>query len=495
MESMGGRRRRGLLPALLLIAVGASAALLYTSRRSFEPAEFTQDDPAVAALRAQAQGTNIIILVLDAVRAGHVGCYGYRRPTTPNIDRLAEQCLLFENHFSQSSETKSSTSSLFTSQYCDTHLADGPRRLIDGTFTLHQGLADAGFRTVLLSANLKATPLYATGMDFQEAVYDRDLKASAEGDEAIYDPAVLVRAFGQWLESNREDQFYAYLHFVPPHYPYRQPEEMTELFVGGVHPEFERGGFPFPESSGRQPPPPPPLPQWIDLYDANLRYGDWAVGETVKLLDQAGILQDTLLIVTSDHGESFGEHGHIWHGRYVSDEMVHIPLLVKLPGGAGPPRRTSALTQVIDLLPTICDLYRVPYPKDDVQGRSLLPLIAGLEGSANEYVYSRAGGRPSKYLVRTATDSLILYSNGEWRALYDLVSDPGQRVNILAQRRGRGNELVAIFESFADRQRRPPLDFLDPNAKMSPLPKVKDLNLSPEDQQRVRAIANLGYLR
>jgi arylsulfatase A-like enzyme len=496
MELKGGRRRRGwLLGLLLLIAVGAGTALLHTRGRGFDPAEFTPNGPAVAAVREAVAGSNIVIVVLDAVRADHVGCYGYPRPTTPSIDRLAEQSLLFEQHFSQSSETKSSTSSLFTSQYCDTHLADGPRALIEGTFTLQEGLAAAGFRTVLLSANLKATPLYGTGMDFQEAIYDRDLEAILEGEEKLYDPAVLVRAFRGWLEQNSGDRFYAYLHFIPPHYPYRQPAEMTELFAGQEHPEFERGELEFPDSSGVQPPTPPPLPEWINLYDANLRYGDWAVGETIKLLDDAGALDNTLLIVTSDHGESFGEHGHIWHGRDVRDEMVHIPLLIKLPGGGIPARRIGALTQVIDVLPTICDLYGVPYPADGVQGRSLLSLMAGNEEAVNEHVFSRGGGRPSKYLVRTGSAALILYSNGEWRALYDLISDPGQKANVFTRQEDRGGELVSVFRSFAEEQRRPPVDFVDPAAQMPPLPKVKALGLSPEDQARVRAIADLGYLR
>jgi arylsulfatase A-like enzyme len=424
-----------------------------------------------------------------------VGCYGYPRPTTPNIDRLAGESYLFEWHFSQSSETKSSTSCLFTSQYCDTHLADGPRALIDGTFTLQQGLVEAGFHTVLLSANLKATPLYGVGLDFQEAVYDRDLEAIAEGDEKLYDPAVLLRAFRTWLSENGEDRFYAYLHFLPPHYPYRQPAEMTAPFEEGDPPHFEPGGFEFPDSSGTQPPEPPPVPDWINLYDGNLRYGDWAVGQTVDLLEEAGVLDSTLLIVTSDHGESFGEHGHIWHGRDVRDEMVHVPLLVRMPGGGLPAHRISALTQTIDMLPTICDLYGAPYPADGVQGRSLLPLLAGTEDSVNQSIHARAGGSPSKALLRTQTESLILYSNGEWRALYDLESDPGQRTNVYTRQRERAEELVAAFQSYAQEQRRPPMDFVDPNAEMTPLPKVRDLGLSPEDQARVRAIADIGYLR
>ena len=136
------RRRWALLVVVCLAA--AIAGGLYLSSRRFRSAEFTPGNPAVDALRQSVRDANIVILVLDATRADHLGCYGYPRETTPNIDRLAKSSVLFESHFSQSAETKSSTSCLLTSQYCDTNLADGPRAFIPGTFTMEAGLEAAG---------------------------------------------------------------------------------------------------------------------------------------------------------------------------------------------------------------------------------------------------------------------------------------------------------------------------------------------------------------
>ncbi len=487
------RRLRWSLPAALLVA-GVLGGLYLSSHRS-RPAEFTPNTPAVDALRQSMKDANILLLVLDATRADHVGCYGYPRETTPNIDRLAESSVLFERHFSQSAETKSSTACLLTSQYCDTNLADGPRQFIPGTFTMEAGLQAAGFRTLLVSSNLKACPLYGIGADFQDSVWDRQLEALAQQGEERYDPRVALRAFRNWLKDHREARFFAYLHLLPPHYPYGQPEEFTEQFAGLEPVDFEPGSIPFPERIPKPMPAPPPLPEWINLYDANLRFADWAVGEIEKLLQESGKLDNTLLLITSDHGEGFGEHGHVWHGRSVYDEACHIPLLMRFPGRRLAGTRIEALTESIDLLPTIFDLVTAEYPPAGIQGRSLLPLLSGERDPGSHYVYCRGGGGPSKYLVRSRDYALILYSNGEWRALYDLRNDPEQRQNAIAANPDQAETMAAAFEQFARRQRRHPMDFLDPEAVMPPLPEVPEIEMSPEDRARVRRIADLGYLR
>jgi len=487
-------RRRWWFLAAVLLAAGILGGL-YRSSERFKAAEFAPGSPGVDALRQSVKDANIVILVLDATRPDHVGCYGYPRDTTPNLDRVAESSVLFERHFSQSAETKSSTSCLLTSQYCDTNLADGPRALIPGTFTMEAGLEAAGFSTLLISSNLKACPLYGIGDDFRYSVWDRQLEALAKEGEERYDPRVALRAFGEWLQENSDTRFFAYLHLLPPHYPYGQPEEFTELFKGLKPVNFEPGDVPFPERIPKPVPTPPPLPEWINLYDANLRYADWAVGEVEKLLRESGEFENTLFIITSDHGEAFGEHGHLWHGRSVYDEGCHIPLIVRFPGEQLAGTRVEALTESIDLLPTVFDLVMAKYPSTGIQGQSLLPLLAGDTDSAADYVYCRGGGSPSKYLVRDEDYTLILYANGEWRAFYDLTNDPGQRQNVIAANRDLADTMRAAFEQFAREQRRPPMDFLDPNAVMGPLPDVPEIELSPEDRARVNRIADLGYLR
>ena len=475
----------------VVLAAGAYAAVRYRSAHAFEPAGLTPDSPEVDALRRAAADANIVLVVLDAVRADHVGCYGYPRETTPNIDRLSQSAVVFEKHFSQSSETKSSTASLLTSQYCDTHLSDGPRGLLDGTFTLEQGLSRAGLRTAVFSSNLKVSPAFGLGTDFDHQECDAELMPRTRAGERWTQPEVLVRAFRAWLEGQHGKPFFAYLHFMPPHTPYAQPEEMTALFRGLGPVNFEPGDYEFPEPPRPVRPTPPPLPEWINLYDANLRYGDWAVGEVEQVLREFGLFDDTLFIVTSDHGEGFGEHGYVWHGRGVYDDNTHIPLVVRFPGGESGGRRIPTLSQTIDLYPTILDLLRGEYPRNGAQGRSLVPVIAGLADGVHECVFARAGGPPSKYLVRSPSHSLVLWENAKWRALYDLRSDPGQRRNVIDQHPDLAEDLVAVFREFAEEQRRPPRDFLDPDAEMAPLPSAPLPELTPEQEKHLQ---NMGYL-
>jgi len=274
MERKTGLRMRW----VVVILVIAAAAYGLLSQPPFRAAALTPPGPIVNELRETVSDANVVIVVADATRADHVGCYGYPRETTPHIDQLAQSSVLFESHFSQTTETKSSTSCLLTSQYADTNLADGPRPLIPGTFTMEAGLKDAGLRTVLISSNLKASPLYGLGDDFDEAIWDRQLEQMAKEGEQRYIPSLAIRAFREWLDRNADSRFFAYIHLLPPHYPYEQPDEMTALFEGLSPVGFEPGGVPYPETTPAPIPPTPPLPDWINHYDANLRHADASIG-------------------------------------------------------------------------------------------------------------------------------------------------------------------------------------------------------------------------
>ena len=484
-------------PLFLLVAAGLALTIsgLRPSRPRDrqEPARFTRPTPEVEPLRTAVAKTNLIICVIDAARADHVGYYGYPRNTTPNLDALAKQSFVFREHFSQYASTKPSTASLFTGQHADTHLAYGSRPLAAGTFTIARGLEAAGFRTAMFSSNPNAAPGTGLGLDFQEVCDQRDVEPLVGKWDKLTLPQPLLTLFEQWLQRHRRDRFFAYLHLDPPHQPYLQPRWMTDLFAGGRPPNFAKGPFEFPVGDRKvlATTQHPPLPEWINLYDANLRFADWAVGRLTQLLEGAGVLDRTVLIITSDHGEAFGEHGYLWHERGVYDELVQIPLLIRLPGGS---RRAdiAGLTQTTDLLPTIFDLYEIAYPAENIQGISLLPVMAGLSSQAHEHIISRSDGDPPSYLVRTKDWSLILWGNGKWRALYDLNADPGQRRNVIAEQPDVANRMSGQFRQFAHTQRRPLAEFTDPQAKPVPISGTGDMTVSRRDRQRLRA---LGYLR
>ncbi|UCC68555.1 MAG: sulfatase-like hydrolase/transferase, partial [Armatimonadota bacterium] len=305
-------------------------------------------------------------------------------------------------------------------------------------------------------------------------------------------PEPLLETVSSWLDEGPATPFLAYVHFIPPHMPYRAPERMVEQFASSKPPNAWHGSFAFdeiePHMRNVQH---PPLEEWVNQYDANLLWADWAVGELERLLREAGALDTTIFVITSDHGEAFGEHGYTYHGRGVYDEVVRIPLIVRLPGEAPGVRRVRALTQTVDVLPTLLDLLRMAYPREDVQGRSLLPLLAGQDDQVHDYVYARAEGDPPSYLVRDHRWALVLYQGGAARALYDLDADPRQTHNVIAEHPEILQEMLAAFADFCREQALPPLDFLHPSAEV-PQPRPAPFpQFSEEEREELRA---LGYL-
>jgi len=435
-----------------------------------EPAEFARGSARVADLRELAKGANLVICVMDAARADHCGCYGYPRETTPHLDRLARESLVFEMHFTQFSATRQSTASLFLSQYPDTHLVFDERAMCPWTFTLAEGLRrGGGFETVMLSNNVYCSPAMGLGSDFDEVYAVTTIpRVMAEG------PRSLLDKFESWLEKGRESRFFAYVHLLPPHYPYNAPEEMKALFAGREPPNRRE------RDKGQ-----------VNLYDANLRYADWAVGELERLLREAGVLDKTILVVTADHGEAFSEHGEKWHATCPYEEVTHIPLVVRFPGGEEAVGRVRSLTQVIDIMPTLFDLFEIPYP-DDLQGRSLLPVLAGDVERVNDYVFCRAKGETPRYMVRSEDWALVLRQGSTERELYDMKSDPGQTRNVIEERPEEAAQLVKAFWEFAQRQRCKPLDFLDPDEETAELPAAPRREIADETRKQLEA---LGYLR
>jgi arylsulfatase A-like enzyme len=452
--------------------------------------------PTEENLRAAAKGANVVICVLDDARPDHFGCYGYPRDTTPNIDRLARQSLVFTRHFCQLPYTRPSTASLFTSQHPDTHLLyGGSGQLSPSTFTMQSGLKAAGWHTAFFTANVQASPAMGLGLDFDCTRRAPGFRPGAAMRWGAPEP--LLRQVSDWLESGPPQPFLAYLHFRHPHFPYDAPQHMMKLFADTQPPGRQaatrrpslsaRSGLSRANGSADR--------RTVNLYDGNMRYADWAVGELEQILRQHGVFDNTILVITADHGEPFGEHP-IPRRWSPYDEVMHIPLLVKFVGKNAPVGSVDALTQTVDLLPTILDLLGIAYPREQVQGRSLLPLLAGKKKQVNEYVFARTDHglpptRQASYLVRSLRWALILREGGKERELYDLRADPGQTRNLIAQQPDQAEKMVRAFRLFARTQARPPLNFVDARFTPPPQPKAPAVKLTEDTRREIRA---LGYL-
>ncbi len=251
----------------------------------------------IQATRAQ---PNILIVVLDALRADHVGCYGYERNTTPNLDAFARESVLYRNAYATCSWTKPSVTSILTGLTCEAH---GVQKAMDNlsasTPYLPAECKARGYATAIFMANTFIYPEggYARGCDrFWQFVPDFEWQAWLDGPVEIDDAVVVNRAI-PWVRETRAPWF-AYVHLIGPHTPYEEPARVWEF--------------------GDEP---------IDDYDEKLRYADAQLG---RLL--AAVPKDTIVIITSDHGEEFGEHGGLWHGRTLYDEVLRVPLLIHWPG-------------------------------------------------------------------------------------------------------------------------------------------------------------------
>lgn len=482
-----------LVASLGLAGCGRSRSAPATPSPQLEPLALGQ--PVLDRIRSGARSANLVIVVLDAARADHVGCDGYPRETTPSIDQLAKESAVFRNHFAAFPSTKPSTASLFTSLYPHTGedlTADG------GIFTLAKGLKAAGFTTAFFSSNAVASPATGIGGDFEHVFVSPSSRGQAQEeriglpeDDLWRAPEGLTQVFGKWLAGERQSRFFAYCHLLPPHNPYDAPEDLKELFANGKGPAVRSGRFEFPEampSYGRSRPYSPQ--HWANLYDANLRWGDWGVGEVVRLLREHDLLDDTLLIVTSDHGEAFGEHGYIFHSHAVYDEFVHIPLLIRFPGQRRLVGEVAALTQTVDLLPTVFDLYQIPYPR----------------ACARQFPTPAAGGREDQ-VARLRVRNLR-------RALAEL---PGERLGVVSHPLPRGKTEGAIRPgdgirprpttssrstralprrwlrlSTASRTQGPSVaGFLSPQATAKSAPRARQTKLSDKMRRELKA---LGYL-
>ena len=287
---------------------------------------------------------NILIIILDAARADHFGVYGYERDTTPIIDRLAAESLVFRNAFSECPNTSCSIPNLISGL----SLADvGPigewRRLDDRMVTLAEYLGTGGYRAIGVSANpnnSKTRNTHQGFLDFHEMwVWSGQRRRHPERT----DPHRLSR---QAIEAMRgvpqQQPLFMMLHYVPPHEPYA-PSPRFDVFgdpayAGPVHPGLRFGGV----SQDEMTLSPADIAEMVALYDGNLRMADDAVGEVFEAWREHRRWDNAVVLVTADHGEAFFEHGVQGHNSTLYDEMLHVPFILRLPEG-GRCRRTWRL--------------------------------------------------------------------------------------------------------------------------------------------------------
>lgn len=365
---------------------------------------------------------NVLVLLVDALRADHLGVGGYGLPTSPTIDRLADEGVVFTSAFAHSTWTKPSIATLFTSLYTGQHGIDrvGVQEgdsyrtdiLDDGYDTLAERFRGGGYTTIgiLNQVHLQARFGFAQGFDYFKA---------AGGVEA---GRLNNRLLAQ-LEGIGTSPFFAYVHYLDVHWPYTRRLEGKQEAFGSLRTVSEP-----PERGNR-------VAEWVETmnpdadisalearYDQEIAFVDAAIGELMLALRAMDLYDNTIVVVTSDHGEGFLEHGKLLHSYTPYDELLHVPLVFRLPKSLlAPVAEVDSPVGLIDVMPTLLELASLP-PAPRAQGRSTVPLMQG-EKMPARWIFTESA---EAVAVRSSTHKLIRFHDGR-QEFYDLESDPDEQ--------------------------------------------------------------------
>ncbi len=417
---------------------------------------------------------NFLLIVIDSLRADHLGCYGYGRATSPKIDRLADRAVVFENLFAAAVPTQPSFTSLFSGQFSTTHgivAHRGHWTLDDGAPFLPELLKAAGYETVAVD-NLadQHQPWFFRGFEH----YINPRVPGTFPDCTEYNRCAI-----EWLARSRREPFFLFVHYWDPHTPYMPPAQYRGLFYEGDPTTADGGTL---KDFYRQPLMDWWVPDWLDRmarewpgaegdritdiefvrsqYDSEIRCSDDGVQELTGELERLGLLDDTMVILLGDHGEELGEHGIYFdhHGLYESN--IHVPLIIRPPGGVEGGLRIPVLVQHHDIAPTVLEASGLPrLPSMD--GRSLMPWIRGGGDTGGERaLLTEECTWMAKRALREEGRKLIVSREPDFygkpeRELYDLVEDPGEQHNLADMDSDLARDMEARLESeLGDRLRR-----------------------------------------
>ena len=412
--------------------------------------------PALRHTSATAPPPNIVLLSLDTLRADHVGAYGAARKATPNLDRVASAGTVFEQVLAAFPSTTASHMTMFTSlEPCAHGVLTQYATLDQHITTLAQALSARGYTTFAVTED---------GLIRGEAGFDRGFDSYRDligsGMEPLGSFAQVIALARSWLEHGRQEPFFMFLHTYQVHVPYKVPAQYRDLYP------FEPDA-----SEARR--------QEAD-YDRGLHYADDLFADLLAALDTSPLAEHTLLVVTSDHGTEFGEHGGIGHARGVYEEQLRVPLILRHPTLVARGGRISDLVGLIDLAPTLLEIAGVARPASFV-GTSLVPLLAGRHLPQDRELVAEQLWGPRQTLLRSAHYAWMQKTTGV--ELYDLAADPHEQTNLaptLVSLAREGSGRIEGFRTSCEQRSRA----LRPPAA-NPAP----------DPERARNLRALGYVQ
>ncbi len=377
---------------------------------------------ALTAAQATAQtpqksAPNVVLITIDTLRADHLGCYGYKQIKTPNIDGLAADSSRFERAYTVVPVTLPSHTAMLTGTY---PMLSGMHDFSANKLSPQQGtmatvLKQAGYATgaVVASAVLDSRFGLNQGFDFYYDHFDFSRLEEANLDEMERPGNVVADQALDWLGKNSQKKFFLWMHLYDPHYPYRPPEPYSREYAS-------------------QP------------YDGEIAFADEQVGRLLRFLKDKGLYQNTVIVLSGDHGESLGEHGEKTHGFFIYNVTMHVPLIIHLPGK--PATQTVAdPVSLVDLMPTVLAATGLDIPSQ-VQGRSLLSALRGEKIDRDRTLYGETF-LPRLHFnwseLRGAENAKYHFIDAPRPELYDLTKDPGELRNLFPEKKAVAEEMRA----------------------------------------------------
>jgi arylsulfatase A-like enzyme len=384
-----------------------------------------------------------VLLCLDTLRADHLGSYGYARDTSPEIDALAAESVVFERAISQAASTLPSHRSLFQSRLASRTAREAP--------VVAEQLARSGFRTAAFTGGGNVSAQFGFGRGFE--VYDEDRAGLA----------VSLPKAEAWLREVAGERFFLFLHTYDIHLPYDPPPPFDTMFgetyAGPINGESSRAvlrrqrGLDGVDPTAVESLGAGDRERLIALYDGGIRHADGFVGELREMLERLDLAQTTAVVLYSDHGEEFADHGSWIHSHTVYDELVRVPLIWYAPGLE--PRRVAAQVRLLDVAPTLLHMLGVRIP-DSFEGRTLAPLLAG-ESDEHRPAVSEMGRHKSL----SAFPWKLIRGVGAPR-LFDLAADAREQRDLSARLPERVADLSTALGSWLGSDAEQSVEALEP---------------------------------
>ena len=396
---------------------------------------------------------NLLIVTIDTCRADRIGAYGHPAARTPSLDRLARRGILFENCYTSVPLTLPSHCSLFTGRFPVGHQVrnNGRYFLNPSQITLAEKMKDQGYMTSAVVAAFVLLAKFGLDQGFDSYDDTLDTHRAYNNFNSEMTAGEVYEKFSRWFDKNGQQKFFCWLHFYDPHAPYAPPREYADKF-----PNKAEG-----------------------LYDGEIAYVDATIGRILEDMEDNGALGKTMIVVCGDHGEAFGEHGEFEHGVFCYEEALRVPLIFYNERLFPKARSLRRRVNLVDVMPTLCDLYAVEIP-DSVQGRSLVRSLRGDEEKTERtfYVESLYGKEEMNWSPLTGVVAgPYKYLSLPQPELYDLERDRGEKNNLFLDKNDVARELDGVLKKFI--------------ADHSGSGVAAGRELTPEDREHLQS---LGYI-